>query len=297
MVGASFCAEPVRAESMDRFAKAFASCGFRRDAFLPCYGLAESTLLVSGGPAQAQPVVIAVAAGPLEQDQVMIASAAEPDARDFHGRDAAVLRLLDRLRESEAGARFLAIVGPSGAGKSSLVRAGLLPALRDGGLLPADQTFVTELFPGAHPREELEAALARVALRADAQPERQLRRGDRALLEAVDRLLPSKAELVLLADQDTVRFFFEELFPFDKDADFSVDISRYARVRLTVVVNGSDSTVDIFYGTDAHVSGSFSVDTADVHTVLLPELPGTRMSINVRDPDGEQVFVSLFGRQ
>ena len=40
-------AEPVLAETLDRFASAFADCGFRRTAFRPCYGLAEATLLVS----------------------------------------------------------------------------------------------------------------------------------------------------------------------------------------------------------------------------------------------------------
>jgi natural product biosynthesis luciferase-like monooxygenase protein/amino acid adenylation domain-containing protein len=41
-------AEPVRRETLNRFAETFSQCGFRRNAFLPCYGLAESTLLVSG---------------------------------------------------------------------------------------------------------------------------------------------------------------------------------------------------------------------------------------------------------
>lgn len=41
-------AEPVQADTLDRFAAAFASCGFDRNALLPCYGLAEATLLVSG---------------------------------------------------------------------------------------------------------------------------------------------------------------------------------------------------------------------------------------------------------
>lgn len=40
--------EPVRAATLDRFAEAFASCGFKREAFFPCYGLAEATLFVSG---------------------------------------------------------------------------------------------------------------------------------------------------------------------------------------------------------------------------------------------------------
>src|SRR6185369_14948325 len=41
-------AEPVRADTLRRFAEAFAPCGFRAAAFRPCYGLAEATLLVSG---------------------------------------------------------------------------------------------------------------------------------------------------------------------------------------------------------------------------------------------------------
>ncbi|MGQ0593712.1 MAG: amino acid adenylation domain-containing protein [Gammaproteobacteria bacterium] len=40
--------EPVRAATMERFSAAFAECGFRRQAFFPCYGLAEATLFVTG---------------------------------------------------------------------------------------------------------------------------------------------------------------------------------------------------------------------------------------------------------
>ena len=41
-------AEPIRPETLERFAATFAPSGFRPDAFLPCYGLAEATLIVSG---------------------------------------------------------------------------------------------------------------------------------------------------------------------------------------------------------------------------------------------------------
>jgi acyl-CoA synthetase (AMP-forming)/AMP-acid ligase II len=41
-------AEPVKAETLKRFAAAFESCGFRQKAYLPCYGLAETTLMASG---------------------------------------------------------------------------------------------------------------------------------------------------------------------------------------------------------------------------------------------------------
>lgn len=41
--------EPVRHETLERFAAMFEPCGFRREAFAPCYGLAEATLIVTGG--------------------------------------------------------------------------------------------------------------------------------------------------------------------------------------------------------------------------------------------------------
>jgi hypothetical protein len=40
--------EPVRAATLDGFSTAFEVSGFRRSAFHPCYGLAESTLIVCG---------------------------------------------------------------------------------------------------------------------------------------------------------------------------------------------------------------------------------------------------------
>ncbi len=47
----AFCgAEPIRAETVDRFVKTFAPCGFRKEAFYACYGLAEGTLIISGAP-------------------------------------------------------------------------------------------------------------------------------------------------------------------------------------------------------------------------------------------------------
>lgn len=48
----AFCgAEPIRAATLARFAAAFAPAGFRASALRPGYGLAEATLIVSGGPA------------------------------------------------------------------------------------------------------------------------------------------------------------------------------------------------------------------------------------------------------
>lgn len=45
----AFCgAEPIPARTLEQFAATFAACGFRSEAFYPCYGLAEATVFVSG---------------------------------------------------------------------------------------------------------------------------------------------------------------------------------------------------------------------------------------------------------
>ncbi|HTE52169.1 MAG TPA: AMP-binding protein, partial [Kofleriaceae bacterium] len=59
-------AEPVRRDTLDRFADAFAPCGFRREAFFPCYGLAEATLIVSAGAVTSAPIVREVSAASLD---------------------------------------------------------------------------------------------------------------------------------------------------------------------------------------------------------------------------------------
>ena len=60
-------AEPVRAETLERFAEAFAPYGFRPSAFYPCYGLAEATLIVSGGVRGGPPVLKTVRSSTLER--------------------------------------------------------------------------------------------------------------------------------------------------------------------------------------------------------------------------------------
>ncbi len=64
-------AEPVRASTLERFAKKFAPCGFRREAFYPCYGMAETTLLVTGGLKDQPPVIREFEGEALEQNLVV----------------------------------------------------------------------------------------------------------------------------------------------------------------------------------------------------------------------------------
>ena len=78
-------AEPVRAEVIDKFSKTFAPQGFRREAFYPCYGLAEATLLITGGAHAEEPVTITVTRSELESRVVVPCEAGEAGARPLVG--------------------------------------------------------------------------------------------------------------------------------------------------------------------------------------------------------------------
>jgi WD40 repeat protein len=126
------------------------------------------------------------------------------DALLFFGRDPETDELLRRLDDT----RFLAVVGLSGSGKSSLVRAGLLPALRRGHLTGAgSQWRVAVMRPGSDPL----GALARVldetlGVRDDRL--RVLRSGNLGLLDATRHGRSADENLLLVVDQ------FEEIFRF-----------------------------------------------------------------------------------
>jgi serine/threonine protein kinase/ABC-type glycerol-3-phosphate transport system substrate-binding protein len=129
----------------------------------------------------------------------------EADVGDFFGREHAVGELVERMVESASGGRFLAVVGPSGSGKSSLVRAGLVPALRGGAIRGSDRWFIVDLIPGPHPFDELAAALTRIAV--DPRPDLADRlRDEDGLVRVAEELVPDGAELVVVIDQ------FEEVF-------------------------------------------------------------------------------------
>ena len=135
----------------------------------------------------------------------------EADARDFHGREALVARLLNELGGDPA-ARFVALVGPSGSGKSSLIQAGLLPALREGGLPGSERWFVTTLQPGVAPVAELERALQEVA--TDDVRGSPSRAGDDRIVRAAERVLADDAtQLLLVIDH------LEQLFTPSVDDD------------------------------------------------------------------------------
>jgi len=84
----------------------------------------------------------------------------EADSELFFGREALAAHLLERLLVGvEAGERFLGVVGASGSGKSSVVRAGLVPALR--WRSPSSGWPIHVLTPGAHPLQSLATHVTR----------------------------------------------------------------------------------------------------------------------------------------
>jgi acyl-CoA synthetase (AMP-forming)/AMP-acid ligase II len=78
-------AEPVRVDTLKRFAAAFASCGFRPSFFYPCYGLAEATLIVSGGLLKDEPVLCTTQVAALEHNGIAEASDPQQNVRTLVG--------------------------------------------------------------------------------------------------------------------------------------------------------------------------------------------------------------------
>jgi len=138
----------------------------------------------------------------------------EKDAGRFFGREMLVAKIVGRLAKT----RLLAVIGASGSGKSSLVRAGVVPALRRGerladeSLPPTDsgQWDIRALTPGAHPLESLAATLTKESESISAMSTllHDLEQDPRTLGLATRRLLAQtgRNHMLLVIDQ------FEEIF-------------------------------------------------------------------------------------
>ena len=78
-------AEPIRAETLEQFSQKFAQCGFNYSAFYPCYGMAETTLFMTGGEKNQRPVIQRVKAGELEENSVVETEISSKESRVFVG--------------------------------------------------------------------------------------------------------------------------------------------------------------------------------------------------------------------
>ncbi|HSF80558.1 MAG TPA: BTAD domain-containing putative transcriptional regulator [Anaerolineales bacterium] len=156
----------------------------------------------------------------------------EQDAELFFGRELLTARLVSHLglmhtttlmTDGASTGRFLAVVGASGSGKSSLVRAGLIPAIKRGQKLADDTTppegctawQVSILTPTAHPLQSMALSLTQEeqSLTAALTLMDDFQRDKRCLHLFASRsvLASGRRRLLLIVDQ------FEELFTLCKD--------------------------------------------------------------------------------
>jgi WD40 repeat protein len=131
----------------------------------------------------------------------------EADADLFFGREALTAKLVDRLAGVDAatGPHCLAVVGASGSGKSSIVRAGLIPALR---WQRETAWVITTLTPGARPSQTW------AAVRAPQEPGPANARARRLIV--VDQF---EEVFTLCRDEAERRSFINSLLDAATDAD------------------------------------------------------------------------------
>jgi WD40 repeat protein len=133
----------------------------------------------------------------------------QTDARFFFGREDLIRKGMTILAD-ERSARFLAVVGASGSGKSSLVRAGIIPEIREGTLPGSDTWPILILTPGDSPMEAMAQRLS--PLLEDLETEQItpiLRKAPQNLHLIIERIFadaPAQNRAVIVVDQ------FEEVF-------------------------------------------------------------------------------------
>lgn len=201
----------------------------------------------------------------------------EEHAPWFFGRSADVARALDRL----APHRFLAVLGPSGSGKSSLVRAGLVPALRRGALPGSDTWAIHVLRPGADPLAALARGLAELDDRFTVTPA-ELRRSSTALHRAIAAAhrdgLPAE-QVVLVIDQ------LEEVFTECADVG---DRATFLDLLASAASTAGGRTVVVatlradFYPRLAEHPGL--ADLAAAHQVLVTSMDEVGLAAAIEEP-------------
>jgi WD40 repeat protein len=206
----------------------------------------------------------------------------EEHAEFFFGRDADVQRLVEIVKD----ARFLAVLGASGSGKSSLVRAGLLPALKQGGGLAEQAWEIVKFRPGAHPLEALAAQLTRLAIGGAMQQTLDGLGSDaRTLHLAVSLALgekPLEVRLLLVVDQ------FEEVFTLCREE--SERTALFANLLYAATVPGGATSVLTAMRADFyHRCGAYSE--------LAQQLAATQYVVSPLPPEGLRQAVEEPARQ
>jgi WD40 repeat protein/DNA-binding SARP family transcriptional activator len=206
----------------------------------------------------------------------------ETDAADFVGRDALVAELLRRLGGDGVAGRLVLLVGGSGTGKSSVVRAGLLPRVRTGGVPGSARWFVTTMVPGGSPWLALAEAVRSVAVVRDGGSADDLARELAGEADGIDRVvrrvLPDDGQLLLVVDQ------LEELFTTSPEPEQRAFLNG-----LLQAVTVADSRVRVvatlradFYDRPLAVPGFGAAVNAT--TVTIPAMSALELEAAVVEP-------------
>ncbi len=158
-------AEPVQPETLEKFTRKFERCGFRYNAFYPCFGLAEATLIVSGGYAEEPPLVKSFDSESLSHGKVVESDREANGAKRFVSSGSTfidqTIRIVDpetRLVCPTGGVGEIWVRGPSMAQgywqspeatettfRARIAETGEGPFMRTGdlGFLDGEELFVT----------------------------------------------------------------------------------------------------------------------------------------------------------
>ena len=182
-----------------------------------------------------------------------LASFSESDAQFFHGRKNLINKLVKNLNRNP---RFLAVLGPSGSGKSSVVKAGLIPAIRRGEIPGSQSWEIMVTRPAERPYEQLISCGL-----IDAQMGLEL-----AVRSWLDKN-PEKKRLMLVIDQ------FEELLtvtPKNECQKFLKDLEKLldASVKITVVITLRDDFYSRFLNEAPSLGELFVTGLINVPPVL-----------------------------
>jgi WD40 repeat protein/transcriptional regulator with XRE-family HTH domain/energy-coupling factor transporter ATP-binding protein EcfA2 len=164
----------------------------------------------------------------------------ETDAHLYFGCKVLTTDLINRLTTvHKTNSRFLAVIGASGSGKSSLVRAGLVPALKKGAIDGSDHWLITIVTPTAHPLKELAAMLTagesdRVTLQLMDDLTADARTLDLHVSKVLTKASGKSSRFLLIVDQ------FEELFTLCKNPE---ERSQYIDNLLTAAQVEGPTTV------------------------------------------------------
>lgn len=207
----------------------------------------------------------------------------------FFGREEQTRRLLNKLHETN----FVAVVGSSGSGKSSLVKAGLIPALKAGFLNKGDHWYITSFRPGENPMYYLAKALKETfQLETTASTLQQAiqQEGTDAVLDLVrERVANKQSSVLILIDQ------FEELFThFNKTSSQAALMYRFEFVKVILELAQTDLPIYVILTMRSDFIGRCNIfrglpEALSDSQFLVPTLQGTELARVIEGP------IKLFG--